>query len=938
MPRSRMFCYSTSILGLMIGVAPAWAQTAPADTAAQTPAGQDTTAAPDIVVRGIRSSLTKAEDIKRTSDNVVDSIVAEDIGKFPDPTTASALQRVPGVQVTVGDNNEIVGPIIRGLADIESTLNGREIFTGVGRDFAFQDLPAEALARVDVYKTSSANLIEGGVAGIIDMHIHKPFDFKKGITIAGTLRGTYALNTRHENPTINPNAGLLVSGNWDTGIGQLGALLDVSYSRNEFNRPIAFDDNLRSGNHGPAGAAGIAAPSAAGGLNQFGHYMRPQVNLQLQWKPTPELEVYGEGMFAGYRSRWSTSFILNDAFSAQSFSNVVTDDNCDDYNVNAYHIDPATGLSVPGGNGFHDDNLFSASNPTGTGATEHLCNTVSYTANNPHAFTSNQAHDQKTNFFLAAGGVKYDKDSFHADLDASYEYSIYSNRTFIIDIGKQIPELDITTNDNDGINYNSPGNPLGDPAGFAFTNGLDEDFSDSIGKLYALKGDAQYDFDSILQNIAVGFRVAKRDVTFRQIIVNPGAPGGPYVTPVAGQGLPANFLTYAPGDPRMNNGAPFIIPNTDVLLDPAVQDQLKTIFHVPTGVPPWDPTRTYKAGEKTYAGYVQGKYKIDLTGAISIDGLVGVRLTRTDRNIAGSGTVVDTNGVGHVVPVSRHTSDTDALPNASARIKFGGGLQARFVYAKAITRPDFGSLNPGLNYFVSTNPNIANGGSSGNPDLKPEKADSYDATLEYYFGRSNYLSVGVYKKDITDRIATGITPEVIGGITYQITQPRNLGSAELKGIEASGQLFFDFLPGALGGLGASGNFTYNDSKVTTKGDPLDGSQLLGVSKYNFNAALLYEKYGFSARVVYTYRSRYFDGDLTGALSIRPVDVLYLNGVRPNGRLDFGLNYDLNKNLTLSLDGTNVTRAKYRSYYGIPLHPHDVREDDTTYSIGARFTF
>jgi TonB-dependent receptor len=915
MKRFRVILRSTSAIVLAIGAVPAFAQDG---------AGADAVTGQDIVVRGIRSSLTKAEDIKRTSDNVVDSIVAEDIGKFPDPTTAAALQRVPGVQVTIGDDNEVVGPIIRGLADIESTLNGREIFTGAGRGFSFQDLPAEALARVDVYKTNSADLLEGGVAGSIDLHLHKPFDFKKGVTVAGTMRGNYALNTEHFGKTINPTLGLLVSDHWDSGIGELGALLDVSWSRNQFNRPIAFDDNLRSTNHGPAGAADVAAPSAAGGLNQFGHYERPQANLQLQWKPTPELEVYGEGMFAGYRSRWSTSFILNDAFSAQNFSNVVVDDNCADYQV--------------GGDGFYH---LGADDMT----TEHLCNAVSYTANNPHAFTSNQAHDQKTNFYLAAAGLKYDKDRFHADLDASYEYSIYSNRTFIIDIGKQIPAINITTNDNGGINYDTPGNPLGDPTDFRFTNGLDEDFSDSIGKLYALKGDAQYDVGGILQNIRAGFRVAKRNVVFRQLIVNPAAPGGAYHTPVAGQGLPANFLSYAPGDPRMNNGAPFIIPDTDVLLDPAVQDQLKTIFGVATGVPDWDPQRTYKAGEKTYAGYAQGKYQIDLGGAFSIDGLIGLRLTRTDRDITGTGIISQTDPddptktISVPTPVSRHTSDTDLLPNASARFKFGGGLQARLAYAKTLARPGFGSLNPGLSYFISTNNNISNGGSSGNPDLKPEKADSYDATIEYYFGRSNYVSVGVYQKDITNRIANGITPMEIDGITYQITQPRNLGSARLKGVEASAQLFFDFLPGALGGLGASGNFTYNDSKVTTKGDVLEGSQLLGVSKYNFNAALLYEKYGFSGRVVYTYRSNYYDGDLTGALSLRPADgTLYLNGVRPNGRLDFGLNYDLNEHLTISLDGTNITRARYRSYYGTTLHPHDVREDDTTYSIGVRFNF
>ena len=371
-----------------------------------------------------------------------------------------------------------------------------------------------------------------------------------------------------------PISGLLVSEHWDSGIGEIGVLLDASFSRNEFNRPVAFDDNLRSTNHGPAGAANVAAPSAAGGLNQFGHYERPQVNLQLQWKPTPELEIYGEGMFVGYRARSSTSFILNDAFSANSFSNVKVDDNCNDYQV--------------GGDGFHNS----------TGAIEHLCNAVSFRLITANAFTSNQAHDQRTNFYLAAGGVKYDNDRFHANLDASYEYSIYSNRTFIIDIGKRLPTLDVTTNDNGGINYNAPGNPLGNPNGFSFVNGLDQDFSDSIGQLYALKGDAQYDFDGILQNIQVGARVAKRDVTFRQSIVNPAA--SKVADPLlANNNLPAIFWAMHPAYPRMNGGARFVIPRYRCVARSRVQYNSRRSSA-------WRPAcltgmqRTYVAGEKTW--------------------------------------------------------------------------------------------------------------------------------------------------------------------------------------------------------------------------------------------------------------------------------------------------------------------------------------------------
>jgi len=134
---------------LALGASPAiYAQSTPAQsTAAQS---GETQQLEEIVVVGLRASLEAAAAIKQNSDQVVDAIVADDIGKFPDNTTAAALQRVPGVQVTVNDNNEIANPIIRGLPDILTTLDGREIFTGVGRGFAFQDLPAEAIEEKDI--------------------------------------------------------------------------------------------------------------------------------------------------------------------------------------------------------------------------------------------------------------------------------------------------------------------------------------------------------------------------------------------------------------------------------------------------------------------------------------------------------------------------------------------------------------------------------------------------------------------------------------------------------------------------------------------------------------------------------------------------------------------------------------------------------------------
>ena len=294
---------SVSLLPLVFGVeAAAAAQPSQAEDAAsvegdlqaeQDPQASGETGADIVVVGNIRRSLEAAAEIKRESLQVVDSIVAEDIGKFPDPTTAAALQRVPGVQVTVGANNEITGVVIRGLGDILTTLDGREFFSTTGRTFSFQDLPAEALSRVDVVKSATANLIEGGIAGITDLQLNKPFKFRYP-TIVVTARGNYATNVEK----LNPQLGVLVTDRWDTGIGEIGALLNLSWSRTEYNRPYLYAPVRRSTAAAPFNLPGYASQNVAGGLNEYGYFERPQANAAIQWQATPELEIYLDGLYA----------------------------------------------------------------------------------------------------------------------------------------------------------------------------------------------------------------------------------------------------------------------------------------------------------------------------------------------------------------------------------------------------------------------------------------------------------------------------------------------------------------------------------------------------------------------------------------------------------------------------------------------------------------
>lgn len=861
----------------------------------------------EIVVTGQRATLSKAADLKKEAPQVIESILASDIGKMPDQTVAAALQRVPGIQVTIADNNEVTSPLIRGLGDITTTLSGREIFTGVGRGFNFQDLPAEALAGVDVYKSNTANLIEGGVAGVIDMKLQKPFNFKEGSTLVSNVRGTYSPNSDKVNYTL----GLLGSHRVDTSMGEFGLLLDGSYAKQHFNRPISFncdpraniinDDGSRTG---PVGADDTVLPNCAGGLTQSGSYERPQFNAAFQWDINSHWHIYADALYAGYKAKYATYFIFSDLWGAESVTNNNKSSNCYDTGV--------------GTDGYAGDQV------------RNVCLSESATFNNVDGLTSTQAKDDSSDTYVWGGGTRYESAALYANLDISYVKSKTKNRTLIIDIGKEVSSVDVVVDDGGNGTIDMAGNPLGSADDYRLANGFYQYYSQADSTLFAAKLDGGYRFDGPLQEIQFGSRYANRKADFRAVEANPAAPGGHLNTLVSSANLGSDFLVESPYTiDYINNGQHWLTPSADYIRDN--QDALRELYGQAPGQPDWDDSRSYYAAEKTYAGYLQGKYEFPLGGGMVVDGLFGARLTRTDRIIDGTGRVsgVDT-------PVTRDTSDSDLLPNASARIRFEGGLQARLTYAKTLSRPTFSDLNPGLFYDVPANTNIRPNGRGGNPDLKPQKSNSIDATLEYYFGTGNYVSLAVYHRKLKDRIVSQEAEEIIDGITYLITRPRNLGAATLKGLEIGGQYFFDFLPEGLDGLGGFGNFTLSDSEVTVEGDSLSGSELLGVSKYSYNIGALYEKYGVTGRMVYTWRSTYNEYELC-CVALEG-DEAQFNKVKASGRLDFSLAYDITPQVTVSVDGVNILRAQYRSYFNTTDFPHDVRDDDSSWGMTLRTKF
>jgi len=255
-------CGGVSALALTALISPADAQTkAPAAAA---PAASTPDATPEVIVTAIRKSLKHAQDIKKNSDVIVDSITSEDIGALPDRSVTEALARIPGISINrfAASNDpdhfsqEGSGVTVRGLTYTRSELNGRDSFgADSGRALSFSDVPAELMAGVDVYKSASADMIEGGIGGTVDLRTRVPFD-QKGQTFAFSLEDSYGDFAKK----TTPNYTALYSNRWETPFGDFGFLIDGVDSK-----LITRSDGIAISNYGCRTNLVTETPNGSGG-------------------------------------------------------------------------------------------------------------------------------------------------------------------------------------------------------------------------------------------------------------------------------------------------------------------------------------------------------------------------------------------------------------------------------------------------------------------------------------------------------------------------------------------------------------------------------------------------------------------------------------------------------------------------------------------------
>lgn len=903
---------------LFVAAAPAFAQQA---------APAPTQTLDQVVVVGYRKSLRSAEEIKRDSTQVVDSINASDIGAFPDRSIGDALQRVAGVQIT-RDLGETANVIIRGLPDVSTTVNGLEVFTGTGRRIAYQDLPVMSVQGLDVYKSLTADLLEGGIAGSVNVRLATPLTQKLGwqVSARADVRRLRPQGSSESANYTDPALGVAVSHRAKTDLGEIGFLVDAYSQKDRFVYPVQWNDRPEqvwsvdaNGNstHVFRDANGVFQPAKAGdklasaafvgGIYNRGDRDRSSLHGAFQWKPNANLEVTSHLLSMDYNNRFETDYLFSIVgWTPHATDVVVGSEGC-----------------LPNGGGTSICPVISSTNP----ATRYGPNPWNV---DPNTTTSTQAFRQKTRTSLGTLGLAYRDGAFKLTSDLALSRSRYFNERIVVDQRVMDSTTKTYTVGPDGhggftsVTTPTSQTPLRDASQFALL-ALVQNWNEDKGRQVQWKNDAEYDLgNGLLRKIQGGLRLSDRRAESQAANTFNDFPDSARPTPTAAFG--AGFDRLVPGVDRLLG--PFMTPDMNYLLDNT--DKLRQVYGAAAGRAPADPLRSFSQRERTATAYLQGRFGFDV-GDVSFSGNGGVRVVRVDRRLQGTLSTAVPNQPDVQSPLDMKTSETNVLPSIGLVANWTDNLQSHFSAGKTITRPAFGDLNPALALTAAT-VNVPGAGGAGNPDLKPTKSTSLDATLEYYFTKNGYVQAAAFDRRIDGYLQRFTQIETIGGQNYYVTRPQNSGKGRLHGVELGGQAFFDFLPPVWKDFGLQANYTLisgrNQTRTSLNGGSFIDTPLTDVAKHNYSVVLMYQGKALTGRLAATHRGAYAD-------NVNDGDFHLVNTVRGATYVDFGLGYEISKNVSVQFDATNITRTKYESYVGDPSRPRDIRYSPSTYSLGLR---
>ena len=995
----------TSITQGTVANAPAGEAASPsAETEQQTGASAADGAAEggDIVVTGIRAAQTRAINIKRNAAQVVDSISAEDIGKLPDVTISDSLQRIPGVQIR-RDAGEGAAINIRGLPQVSTLLNG-ESFLGANSITTVQpnlnDIPSQLFAGADVIKSATADLLDAGITGTVNLRTRRPFDLKRGLTVAATAEADYGDKVEKWDPNFNgligyhgERFGLSVSGaysnlrlaNQHNGIQEnYGVTLhnegyDDATSTNGFS-----PSNRRRGT--PVGnvAATATTPAHPAGYDVNGDgdandtFLVPQAHTA--WDR--ETQRQRLGLNASFQAELTDTLMLTgDAFfTKQTQYDRTAGFQFQSVNWQAAEFLPAstrdTGTVVGGYNlntigvyNYDLPNFDSYSETLRTKAKSQNYNLeLKYDDGDKFHVTvrgvygkANQDQNQSYLQLNLSNGAQWNNGIGHYPTgDVPFNPGAYSVST-IAGLNSLPARIDFT---GDQPVFTLPQQlltELGDINSYALKTISSENNFRRNGDLKVFRADGEYKFNEQI-NLTFGGRYSERSVEDfefeRAAPLYAGVatqPGGCLVkwkafdvrltdpSCSAGSGGDANRdgvqdnaytagITRKGGDPSFDGqvkqydlpvgGVPSIY-----VLDPHAMDDALAFNnrYYPGNVETVLPGRSFGIDLKQISGYAQGNFNLDI--GIPFRGNFGLKVIQTKftvrQNITGTPQPYGVAAVdaGDIVT---DRSFTDVLPSFNLAFDFTHDLRLRLAYSRTMTLLDLNQWGGGfdVNYAIDTSVNppifrVTGGNSNGNPQLDPRRADNFDASFEYYLGRSSLLSAAAFYIEVASFIQQGSIQRtdlpdndgVVRNRTVTISTPIQGEGGTLKGVELGAKLLAgDFgMTGLLGNFGVDANFTYSPSDSGFKDLAGDTIPFQDNSKIQTNAALFFEGGGLSARVAWNYRSKRAVSQNFGGITGLE---LYQ---KPTNYFDGTVSYDVNNHLTIYGQASNFT-GEYEKYY------------------------
>jgi len=954
----------------------------------------DAADAPQVIVTGIRASMQSTLNLKRNSDGIVDGIVAEDMGKFPDTNLAESLQRISGVSID-RSNGEGQKVTVRGLGpDFNLVLlNGRQMPTTdlsdlSGRSFDFSNLASEAISQLQVYKTGRADSPTGGIGATINVVTGRPFDnpglhasvgakalkdtsndhlpdAAKGKTVTPEISGIYS------NTSADGRFGVAVSGSFqkrDSGFNRAG--LFNGYQGPYLGSAVVDGQTLpQPGQPGAQNITNRPAPDALYSIPQNMNYnvaavQRQRTNGQLtfQFRPVKELTTtldytFSENKIQTKRNELSVWFAQTPTSTSTWPSGHVVAP----YTYSEVYPTPQD-ISVVGSD------------------------FATKTKNKSIGFNAE---------WKARPGLKVDFDVHHSTAESGADSpfgsdNALSNASFSrgpvkLDLTKELPILSMRPADL----VNAPIQA----AGSWFHNSYEK----SVIKQAQAKASLQMMEASNLK-FGAGYTDTSNRSTYSNVQNNTwgGAtkasdyPANLFQSSVLSQYF--NKLGGHDSPELFGTLYTFDFAKVRQVTANAVGNQAAYLPNFASA----DTDRTLQ--EKTTSGFVA--FDTDWDTAIPFHSSVGVRIERT--KVDSTAQVLPGNAVVWVaqneLPITfggqafsnTEASYTNVLPAINLDADLRSDMKLRASAGITIGRARYDQLQGGLT--LGTIANVFTGGTAsvGNPALKPVKSKNLDVSWEWYYDKQSVLSLAAFRKQLDNYAGqTLITQSLyglhtpIGGAYYKQALANGCTAADTNcirnyilanfdgqpGVKKTGVKGDGMLDGTITGLpgdpllnfqtttyanqksasvsgaevnvqhmfgqsgfGVQANYTYVHSPLKyNDADVNDQFAILGLSN-SANVVGIFENKDWSVRLAYNWRDQFLAATVDGNGRAAPV---YTD---PYGQIDVSIGYNFDKNLSFQFEAINVNDATQRQHGRTFASTLNVTQAGPRYMLGARYKF